>query len=94
MDSVTLATMVQNTLMVILALSAPVLGGAIAVGFVIGLFQAVTQIQDQSLPQACKIMAVLLGIAVGGRLMSGTLIEHTNRLIDSLPAIGTSVVKR
>lgn len=94
MDSSTLATTVQNTLTVILALSAPVLGLAIVVGFVLGLFQAVTQIQDQSLPQACKILAVLVGIAVGGRMMSSTLIEYTSRIMDNLPAIGSSVVLR
>lgn len=94
MDSTLLATTVQNTLMVILVLSSPVLGVAILVGFFMGLFQAVTQIQDQSLPQACKIVAVLLGIAVGGRLMSGVLIEYTNRIMDNLPSIGSSVVRR
>ena len=40
MDYGTLATYVQNTLTLILALSAPVLGVAILIGFLIGLFQA------------------------------------------------------
>jgi type III secretion protein S len=92
MEYGTLATYVQNTLTLILALSAPVLGIAILIGFLIGLFQAVTQIQDQSLPQACKIMAVLMTIALAGRVMSGTLIEHTNHVFDELPHIGRSIV--
>lgn len=94
MDVTSLSSAIQNTLMVILVLSAPVLGIAILVGFVMGLFQAVTQIQDQSLPQACKILAVLLGIAVGGRLMSGALLEYTGRILDTMPGIGSSVVRR
>jgi type III secretion protein S len=93
MDSSTLTTNVQNTLTLILALSAPALGVAILVGFVIGLFQAVTAIQDQTLPQACKIVAVLATIAMAGRLMSGTLIQHTKHLFDQLPAVGRSVVR-
>lgn len=93
MDSTTLASSVQTTLLVILALSAPVLGITILVGFVLGLFQAVTQIQDQSLPQAVKIVAVLVGIAIGGRTISNTLLEHTNHVMDNLPSIGSSVVR-
>jgi type III secretion protein S len=87
-----LATYVQNTLTLVLVLSAPALVIAIAIGFLIGLFQAVTQIQDQALPQACKIIAVLVSIALIGRMMSSTLIEHTNQVFDDLPLIGRSVV--
>lgn len=94
MDTNLLASTVQNALVVILVLSAPVLGVAILVGFVMGLFQAVTQIQDQSLPQACKVVAVLVAIAMGGRLMSGVLLEYTNRIMDHLPSIGSSVSRR
>lgn len=92
MDSGTLTTDVQNTLTLILALSAPALGVAIVVGFVIGLFQAVTSIQDQTLPQVCKIVAVLATIALAGRIISGTLIQHTGHLMDQLPSIGRSIV--
>lgn len=92
MDSATLTTNVQNTLTLILALSAPALAVAILVGFVIGLFQAVTSIQDQTLPQACKIVAVLATVALVGRLISSTLIQHTGHLLDQLPTVGRSIV--
>lgn len=88
-----LVTHVQATLLLILMLSAPALGVAIAIGFIIGLFQAVTQIQDQVLPTAVKIVAVLGVCALAGRTINGTLIEHTNSLLDRLPAVGRSVVR-
>jgi len=92
MDSTTLATNAESTLTLILALSAPALGIAIVVGFVVGLFQAVTSIQDQTLPQACKIVAVLVTIAALSRVISGTLIQHTDHIFDQLRVVGRSVV--
>jgi type III secretion protein S len=83
----------QSTLMLVFVLSLPALGVAIVVGFFVGLFQAVTQIQDQSLPQVVKIVAVLGAIALTGRLINGTLVEHTGQLLDQLPIVGRSVVR-
>ncbi len=84
---------VQATLMLILLLSLPALGVAIALGLLIGLFQAVTQIQDQSLPMAVKIVAVLAVCAFAGRIINATIIEHTIHLLDQLPVIGRSVLR-
>lgn len=84
---------IQATLMLVLVLSLPALAVAILVGFVLGLFQAVTQIQDQSLPMAVKIVAVLAVCALAGRTINGTLIEHTANVMDQIQSVGRSVVR-
>ena len=52
---------------VVLIISLPPLLGAIAVGLVIGILQAVTQVQDQSLPIAFKLLAVIMILVLFGR---------------------------
>ncbi|WBU57187.1 type III secretion system export apparatus subunit SctS [Paracoccus sediminicola] len=58
-----------QALILILQLSLPVIIAATAVGLVIGLVQALTQIQDQTLPHALKLLAVAgVIIILGGGL--------------------------
>ena len=82
------------TLLVVLYLSGPILGVAAAVGLTVGLLQAVTQIQDQSLPQTLKLVAILLTIAVLGSVMSGLLVRETRSVFDSFPAIASSAARQ
>ena len=51
---------VNESLMIILIVSSPVLIAAVAIGLLVGLLQALTQIQDQTLPQAVKLVVVLI----------------------------------
>ncbi len=80
----------DQILLLVLMLSAPVLGVAAAVGLVAGLLQAVTQIQDQSLPQVLKLIAVLLTVVIAGPLLAGTLVRETRTILDTLPLIALS----
>jgi type III secretion protein S len=59
-------------------LTLPPLFGALIVGITIGLFQAITQIQDQTLPQIFKILTVF-GILV---LMASVLLAPLNDLTE------------
>lgn len=79
--------MMNGTLRLVLWLSLPVLGVAAGVGLLVGLLQAVTQIQDQSLPQVLKLVAVLVTVAVLGPLLVTPLVRHTERILDSFPAM-------
>ena len=63
-------TVMKDALMTVLLLSAPALLVAIVVGFGVGLVQALTQIQDQTLPQAIKLVAVMLVLLVLGPLLA------------------------
>lgn len=60
---------------------------ATVVGLVVGLFQTVTQIQEQTLPFGIKLVAVMLCIY----LMSGWMGEHLMNYAQEVVEIATSV---
>ena len=72
---------------IVLVISLPPLLGAIAVGLVIGILQAVTQVQDQSLPIAFKLLAVILILVVFGPLLVAPLVRQSSQVFDSFPAM-------
>lgn len=76
-------SLMNNALWTVLLLSAPPLLAAIVIGFGIGLLQALTQIQDQSLPQAVKVIAIMLVLIVGGPLLVGQLVNLTDQVLDN-----------
>lgn len=90
MNNTELLHQLNVILLVVLYLSAPVLGIAAVVGLVVGLLQAVTQIQDQSLPQTLKLVAILSAIALLGPLLAGQLVNATRDIFDQFPAIARS----
>jgi flagellar biosynthetic protein FliQ len=56
-------------------MSAPMLGLSLIVGLSISVFQATTQIQEQTLTLIPKILAVLAGIALFGAWMLNIMLE-------------------
>jgi len=63
----------REAIYVLIMMSAPVLILALSVGLVISLFQALTQIQEQTLTFVPKIIAVYLGMLVIMPYMFGKL---------------------
>jgi type III secretion protein S len=90
MDNTELVHQLNVILLLVLYLSAPVLGVAAAVGLIVGLLQAVTQIQDQSLPQTLKLVAILLTIGLLGPLLATSLVHATRDIFDEFPVIAQS----
>lgn len=76
-------TVMENALWTVLLISSPALLIAIVIGFGVGLLQALTQIQDQTLPQAVKLIAVLVVLIVTGPLLAGQIVNLTNQLLDN-----------
>jgi type III secretion protein S len=79
-------SLMNKALVTVLLLSAPALGAAILVGLSVGLFQALTQIQDQTLPQVVKLVAVLLVIVFVGPLLASQVAELGSQVLDNFPA--------
>ncbi len=75
----------NSALMTVLILSAPVLLVAVTVGLVIGLLQAVTQIQDQTLPQTVKLLTVLVVIILFGGMMGSYLAQQALTIMTDFP---------
>ncbi|GIP36825.1 flagellar biosynthetic protein FliQ [Paenibacillus sp. J31TS4] len=69
----------------VLKASAPMLVIALVVGLAISIFQATTQIQEQTLAFVPKIVAVLLAVLLFGPWILTTLVDFTQNLLSNLP---------
>mgnify|MGYP001019939305 FL=1 len=67
----------NKTLILVLMLSAGPVIVATVVGLIIGLFQTVTQLQEQTLPFGAKMLAVVLTVLVLLAWTSRTLIDFS-----------------
>lgn len=65
----------------------PAMGLALLTGLVISIFQATTQIHEQTLAFAPKILAVLVALALFGPWMLGTMSDFTKRVFEMLPGL-------
>lgn len=75
-------------LVLVMQLSLPVIIAATAVGLIVGLLQTLTQIQDQTLPMAVKLIAVAIVIALVGAGLSAQLVRFTEEVFARIPAGG------
>lgn len=73
-----------SMLMLVLVLSLPALGVAAGIGFLVALIQAVTQIQDHTLPQVIKLVAVLLTLLLLGPWMAEPIIAEAQSIFTEL----------
>lgn len=75
----------RDALWVIALLSAPLLLSALAVGLVVGMIQAATQIQEQTLTFIPKLIVLALTLLVSGSWMLNLLTDFTITLYQSIP---------
>ncbi len=70
-----------------LKVALPLLLVGLAVGLVISVFQAVTQIQEQTLTFIPKILATVAVLVVGGPWMLDQLLSYTADLWGAIPQL-------
>ena len=68
-------------------IAAPILLTALLVGFLISLFQAATQIQEQTLSFVPKMIAVAIALLVTGNWVLNEMVSFTHSLFDMLPRL-------
>lgn len=68
----------------VLKASAPMLIVALVVGLIISIFQATTQIQEQTLAFVPKIVAVFIIILVFGPWILNTIVDFTFNILNNL----------
>ncbi len=86
MDPQAVLTYGQEALMMLLMVSAPVLGVVLIVGLLISLFQAVTQINEATLSFVPKLVAAMAIFAWAGPWMLTTLVDYLKRVLQSIPS--------
>lgn len=75
----------RDALYTVLLISAPMLGLGLLVGVLVSIFQAITQIQEQTLSFIPKIIAVFVAILIFGPWMMTLLIDYTRELFLHIP---------
>ena len=75
----------RNALMMTVMLAAPMMGAALVVGLLISVFQALTQINEQTLTFVPKILAVFAALVVTGPWLLNSLVSYTTGLFTMLP---------
>jgi flagellar biosynthesis protein FliQ len=80
-------TLAQNAVIMTMTVAGPLLAVAMAVGLLISLFQAVTQIQEMTLTFVPKIVAVMLATLFLASWMVSKMVDYTHDLIVSLPTL-------
>lgn len=78
----------QQGLWLAIALSAPPLIIATLFGVIVSLIQAVTQIQDQTLPYVVKLLSVSLTVLAIGRWFGSELIQLLGLAFNMIPNVG------
>lgn len=80
MSSELVLTLAERGIYTILSITIPILLLALGVGLLVSIFQATTQIQEQTLAFIPKILAVLIGLVFFGPWMLTTIVEFTSNL--------------
>ena len=86
MDATQVFTAGQQGLWILLMVSAPVLIVVLAVGLVVSIFQAATQINEATLSFVPKIVAAVVVLAVAGPWMMTTLVEYLQLTLQAIPS--------
>ena len=84
MDVSTLLELTNRMLVLVLLLSLPTVAASVVVGLVIGILQAVTQIQDQSIAYGLKLIAVAGVIALTAAWSGSELFQYARQVFESI----------
>lgn len=88
MTQVAVLDIMRKAFMTIIIVASPVLLIALAVGLIVSIFQATTQIQEQTLSFVPKILAVIIALIMFGSFMINKLIILITELYSMIPLLG------
>jgi flagellar biosynthetic protein FliQ len=81
MDTSTVMNVLRDAVEVAIKLGGPMLILSMLVGVVVAIFQAVTQIHEQTISFILKLVVVIAVLLIGGKWMLGTLQDYTKELL-------------
>ncbi|MFZ9811835.1 MAG: flagellar biosynthesis protein FliQ [Burkholderiaceae bacterium] len=87
MDISSVVDLARHTLYITMLVSLPLLGVALAVGLIVGIFQAATSINEMTLSFIPKLIAVGTAMAIFGGWMIATIVEFTRSVFQRIPAL-------
>ena len=87
MDTAMVVDLGRQALWMTMLISAPMLIVALLVGLIIGVFQAATSINEQTLSFIPKLLSIGLAAVVFGGWMINTLVDYTKVLYGRIPGL-------
>lgn len=84
MDSQFIISIAEQGVMTVLMVSGPLLLLALVIGLAVSIFQATTQIQEQTLAFIPKIIAVMVGLIIFGPWMLSKMLTFTQDIFANL----------
>ncbi|HEY5086537.1 MAG TPA: flagellar biosynthesis protein FliQ [Gemmatimonadaceae bacterium] len=87
MSHVLVVDLARNMIMTALLIASPMLVVALAVGLVVSIIQAVTQIQEQTLSFVPKLVAVAVTFIIALPWIIQIMVRYTSELFRSLPSM-------
>ncbi len=85
MDPESVITIGQQALWVTMLLAAPMLLSALAVGLLVGMFQAATQINEMTMSFIPKLFVLVMALVVAGPWMLTVIVNYTKQLMADIP---------
>jgi flagellar biosynthesis protein FliQ len=83
----TVVNLASQAMSLALKVAGPLLIAALVIGIVVSIFQAITQIQEQSLSLIPKIAGIAVVIVLLGPWMLSQLTAYTTSLFNSIPTL-------
>jgi flagellar biosynthesis protein FliQ len=87
MSQDTVVNLASQAIMLALSVAGPLLLVSLLIGLLVSVFQAVTQIQEQTLSLIPKIVGIVIVIVVLGPWMLDRIVTYTTNLYGSIPSM-------
>jgi flagellar biosynthetic protein FliQ len=78
----------REALFLMVLVSLPPIGASLVVGFLMSLFQAITQLQESTLTVVPKLCAVVLALVVAGPWIAGQLTLFAHQVLRVIAEVG------
>lgn len=80
-------TIGQQALWVTILIAAPLLLSALAVGLLVGMFQAATQINEMTMSFIPKLLVMVVALVIAGPWMLEVIVTYTRQLMEQIPSL-------
>lgn len=84
MEPLEVIDVIREGIYVLMIVAAPVMLTSLAIGLIVSLFQALTQIQEATLTFVPKVVAMLLVLGLALPFMLQTLTDYTHKLTEKI----------
>jgi flagellar biosynthetic protein FliQ len=89
MDTAAVVDLARQALWMTMLISGPLLAVGLVVGLVVGIFQAATSINEQTLSFIPKVISIGLTMSVAGGWMINTMVDYTKSIFIRIPSLFT-----